>query len=324
MEYGWGITVVVLAGVLAAGCSSEAADASDGGVGGVGASGGSDGSGANSADGGVGAAAASGGSDGSGTNGGQPVPCDPLLAEEQPITLSDIPAVGEAEDGTLFVVDSTDEAELRVFVSNGNELRRVRVLRGGESGSPGVEEYVFTFEAPGGGSWTLAIEIRDGETRMAVVTDGEFEGRSFDEVIAAGNELTVRDKSALSGLELQNLPGEIEVEYMARTEDGDQLVVTRPRDDWSYEDFRLFYGEGTTLTERAVSNVLRARDGGTTWITFELDGSEAEALFPASLTEPAETPTLTVEESTVELTLLDPNTDVAGLSFRCFPAPGQN
>ncbi len=290
MRYGWGITALLLVGVLAAGCSGEAVDSSDG----------------------------------SGTNSAERVPCDPLSAQEQPITLSDILAVGETEDGTLFVVDNADEPEPRVFVSNGNELGRVRVLGSGGSGSSGVEEYMFTFEAPGGGSWTLAIEIRDGETRMAVVTEGDFEGRSFEEVLAAGNELTVRDESALSGLEVRNLPGEIEVEYMARTEDGDQLVVTRPRDDWSYEDFRLFYGEGTTLTERAVSNVLRALDGGTTWITFELDGSEAEALFPASLTEPAENPTLTVEENTVELTLLDPDTDVAGLSFRCFPPPGEN
>jgi hypothetical protein len=84
MGYGWEVSAVLLMAVLATGCSGEAVDGSDGGGG---------------------AAGAGGAADGSGTNGAEPVPCDPLSAEEQPITLSGILAVGEAEDGTLFVVD---------------------------------------------------------------------------------------------------------------------------------------------------------------------------------------------------------------------------
>jgi hypothetical protein len=61
--------------------------------------------------------------------------------------------------------------------------------------------------------------------------------------------------------------------------DGNVMVVTRPRDDWSYADFRLFLGPMGAVAERRVGNVTGARDGGSTTITFDLDGTSAVARF---------------------------------------------
>ena len=289
MAYLRSFAALLVTAAVVAGCSDATEDLSDGaggadgnltGDGAAGTSSGDDGSGPSGDDGAAGAsssddgsgpsgddgaAGASSSNNGSGPSGGAVAPCDPLSAEEQPITLGTIAAIGAAQTGTIFVVDEIDTAEPRVFVSIGEELVRVRVVGGGSGSSSGVDTHELEFEAPAGGYWTLAIEIRDGETGMALVRQGDFE-RSFEEVLEAGEELTVLDESSIAGLAVRNLPGEITVEYIARAESGHQIVVVRPRDDWSYEDFRLFYGAGSVLTERDVQEVLRAKDGGTTWI----------------------------------------------------------
>ena len=221
---GW--AAVLVAAALAAGCRDNDSFTADG------------------------AAGAAGASQGAGAN--ELAACEPLGAEQQPISVGTVIAVGQADDGTVFMVDQLD-VETRVFVSSGNELVRARVNGTGESTDGGTEAYTQTFDAPTGGSWTLGTEIRDGTTRMALVREGQY--RTFADVLAAGEELTVLEESALDDFVLVNLPGEIEVEYFARTESGEQIVVTRPRDDWSYEDFRLFYGT-SVLAERQVLDVM--------------------------------------------------------------------
>jgi hypothetical protein len=282
---GW--AAVLVAAALAAGCSDNDSFTADG------------------------AAGATGASQGPGAN--ELAACEPLGAEQQPISLGTVVAVGQADDGTVFMVDQLD-VETRVFVSSGNELVRVRVNGTGESTDGGEEAYTQTFDAPTGGSWTLGTEIRDGTTRMALVREGQH--RTFADVLAAGEELTVLEESALDDFVLVNLPGEIEVEYFARTENGEQIVVTRPRDDWSYEDFRLFYGT-SVLAERQVLDVTRLRDGGTTTLVFELDGTEASALFPASLDGTPNAPTLTIGDVVLTLTEIESEAKLETLQFEC-------
>jgi len=59
------------------------------------------------------------------------------------------------------------------------------------------------------------------------------------------------------------------------------------------------------LDEHEVLSFARQQDGGTTTITFTLDGDEATAWFPTPYS-PELSPTLTIDGATVELAAIDP------------------
>ena len=245
------------------------------------------------------------------------VACSPLDAVSLPITMGAVVAVGKASDGTLYVVEQPlggTDSELRVFVSNGSKLERVRVTGSGSGSTDGKAFLVFQFELPGdGGTANLGLSGQVGAYDMAYVS-GELAVRSYEDILAAGEQLTREDETVIDDLTVSNLAGEIVVEYNAQAADGARLVVLRPRDDWSYEDFRAFYGEGNELIECRVDSVTRLRDGGTTTVVFELNGKVVTALFPASLTGNADAPTLTVDNESSTLTVLE---STEGLSFSC-------
>jgi hypothetical protein len=101
----------------------------------------------------------------------------------------------------------------------------------------------------------------------------------------------------------------VEIEYLARTEQDELLLVVRPAEDWSYDDFRLFLGPLEHMRERDVQQVRRQRDGGTTNILFELGGKTADAFFPVQFVDGRFEPgpaTLTVDGEAAPLTRLDP------------------
>jgi hypothetical protein len=106
------------------------------------------------------------------------------------------------------------------------------------------------------------------------------------------------------------------VEYAAEIPDGRRLVVTRPQDDWGYDDFRLFLGPPERVEERKVNSVQRARDGGTTTISFQIEGAAAEAFIPApqNVNEPA---TLKYAGQTFTMAVTR-GTAPAGLQFLCW------
>lgn len=62
------------------------------------------------------------------------------------------------------------------------------------------------------------------------------------------------------------LPATRRTEYLCQAEDGTLLYVSADKYNYSYESFRLFVGDGTTMREIPVQYVERYRDGGTTYI----------------------------------------------------------
>ena len=205
--------------------------------------------------------------------------CDPFAPEPLPITLGTLVAAGRDSAGVIYAVDHGDGSESggeRVFVSDGSgALVRQRIAGSGI----GSDFYVFsvTDHDP---AFVLQIDTPPGgPLRMGVVIGTLKDSKTF--VIGEqGEELTVLPDAALAGVPVRNLPGTMVLEYAASLPSGDVIVVTRPRDDGSYEDFRLFLGGVDAVTERRVTTVTRMRDGGTTSIWFELDGRQAEAHFP--------------------------------------------
>ena len=167
--------------------------------------------------------------------------------------------------------------------------------------------FLFGLEQP---PVTLQISIpAAAPIRMGVVS-GDSE--SF-EIGEDGEELEVIPPNTIAGMPLRNLPGEVHLDYTAETEDGQQLVVTRPADDWDYVDFRLFLGPADAVDERIVHDVGRELDGGTTTIEFDLDGAVATAYFPSPYHDLPWT--LTIANATTELTRLDAVPD--GVAFSC-------
>jgi len=170
-----------------------------------------------------------------------------------------------------------------------------------------VETYLATFEN-GGTNVKMGVEVRDGTVRVAI---GPGVERSFEALVELGEELTVVPDAVLDDYVLRNLPGDVEIEYIASVETGERLVVIRPSEDWTYDDFRLFIGEPDRLVERQVESVLRARDGGSTWIRFDFHGETAEVSFPVS-----DAATLTTGSGTYAIEPLPPET-ITSFSFEC-------
>lgn len=205
--------------------------------------------------------------------------CDPFAAHAQPITLGELLGAGMDSHGAYYVVDGGegDEGEPRVYVSDGDLLERQRIAGSAFSSTPGGRLLVFSI-VERDPDLTVAVEESAGEVRMGVL-EGEFTGRTF--VIGEdGEELTAVPPGEIADMKLRNLPGKVVLEYAAELEDGRLLIVTRPYDDWSYDDFRVFLGPAARIEERVVYQVVRARDGGSTTIEFDLEESHATAAFP--------------------------------------------
>jgi len=223
------------------------------------------------------------GTGGASGTGGQPsggsAACDPLAPQEQPITLGTVLGVGKGPDGTTYLADEITSPSMldRVFVSEGQFLVRKRVTGSGQNGgAPDQASYTFSFDDGGSGTALLLATEMGQATAMGL---GPPNTKGFiGDPGAVTTPLTVENRSVLADFTLKNLPGEVTIEYVADLDDGSEIVVTRPTDDGTYDDFRLFWGSPGGLVERLVTNVSRARSGGTT-IEFRYDGGTATATF---------------------------------------------
>jgi hypothetical protein len=229
--------------------------------------------------------------------------CQPLAAETSAIELGTVIGAGQAADGTVYVIDK-DGTELRGFISEGGELYRQRVSGTGETSDASGDTTLISLDER---TPPLTLEVvvgPDGTTRMGVA-EGILKTKTF--VIGEqGEELALLSADDVGALPLHDYPGEIVVEYVAQVEGEKLLVVLRPRDLTSYQEFRVFFGTLERLDERPVQNVTRARDGGSTEIDFSVNGDEAVAYFPVEFVDEMFTrgaPTLTVDDVELEISL---------------------
>jgi hypothetical protein len=231
--------------------------------------------------------------------------CSPLDGETQPITIDKVVGAGRHADGTIYLLDE-GRPDYRAFVSEGAVLQRKKVA--GSGSAPG---WVSASVADSNGPFTLKIESSNGvPTRMAVFR-GEPKGKTF-EIGTEGDVLELVDASTYASFVVRNIPGTVNVEYDGSTSDGRRIVVTRPEVDWSYEDFRVFFGTAERMVERPVRNVTR---GSSTRITFDVDGVEHDALFGSSLSPSIES-TLTANDQRAALVVKETERGV-GLTYFC-------
>ena len=201
-----------------------------------------------------------------------PDACDPLADLGTPITLANILGAGRHADGTLYVVDDGGRDHQRAFISNGDVLQRFIVAG---SGSSGAENLTLSIASP---EVTIRIDSPGPHpVRMGVVR-GKLDDKTF-EVGTTGDVLEIVDAEALAGLTVKNVPGNVVVEYNASLPDGLRLFVSRPEVDWTYEDFRVFFGTPDNMVERPLVHASR---GNTTFLTFTVDGVDFQAVIPSA------------------------------------------
>jgi hypothetical protein len=241
------------------------------------------------------------------------VACNPFSGYEKPITLGTVLGAGRSAAGDIYVADHVDTGD-RLFKSHDTRLIRQRLA--GTGGGSGV--YVFTVteaEPP----YELQIETGpSGPAAMGLLTS-TIDGKAF-EIGQTGETLELVSASALASFTLQNFPPEVFLEYNAKTADDRFLVVVRPKDEWTYEDFRVFFGPTGAVAQRRVASVSRARDGGSTTISFEVAGTAATASFPVTFNGQTFEPgpaTLTVGSDSQSLTRLPTDTTPLDHAYLC-------
>lgn len=231
--------------------------------------------------------------------------CQPLAAETSAIELGNVIGAGQAADGTVYVIDRNG-SDLRGFVSEGGELYRQRVSGTGEVNGADGETTVISLNELSPPLTLEVVTATGGSTRMGVA-EGALKSKTF--VIGEeGEELTLLSADDVAALALHNYPAEILAEYVANVEDEKLLVVLRPRDFTSYDEFRVFFGTPERLEECPVQNVTRAHDGGSTEIDFSVNGDEAVAYFPIEFVDEKFTPgapTLTIDDVGLDISLGD-------------------
>jgi hypothetical protein len=117
---------------------------------------------------------------------------------------------------------------------------------------------------------------------------------------------------------------EVQVEYFASLPSGELLLVTSLPDNADYYgSFRLFYGEPAAVSEHEILTMRRGRDGGSTTLDFELDGTPVTLSFPVEFDGMQFMPgawTFELPDETIPLERLSSEADadlLASAQFEC-------
>jgi hypothetical protein len=247
------------------------------------------------------------------------VACQPLETEAVAVELDEVLAAGQSEAGVVYVIGKVDN-EPRVFVADGSEL--VLEVESG-SGQTTTEEGTLTSFTFYERDPILHVELwqgQDGTQRMGVLAGELPDGVKQFEIGTVGEELAPVDVAQVAQLEPRRILNEVVVVYAAELADGRHLLVLRPDQLASPEDYRVFFGPSERLQERALTSIERARDGGSTTVDFLVDGEPATAFFPVVLVnemfERGE-PTLTVAGTALDIALTPDGAAPANADYFC-------
>ncbi|MBX3230212.1 MAG: hypothetical protein KIT84_24730 [Labilithrix sp.] len=202
--------------------------------------------------------------------------CNPLVADTKPIALGAVVAGGRAGDGTVYLVDrgpAGPSEQLRVFIGGAGGVRREKV-----AGSGGGSDFIALMVGDATSDLQVRIDLAGGAaTTMAVFRGAPDPATKSFDPSSQGETLTLLSPSEIAALAVENIPAQVTVEYDATTPDGRRFVLLRPDVDWSYEDFRVFFGPPSAAIERKVTNASR---GSSTYLTFDVDGVPHHAYLP--------------------------------------------
>jgi len=181
--------------------------------------------------------------------------CDPLAGEARPIALGVVEVAGRAPDGTIYVVDAVPKHMKRVFISDGDVIRRRRTQSVG-----GAETITtVTFDETDTITWSRSLRCQDQEPTLSVKRGG------------LGEKLTVIPASEIARFPLENLAGGT-VLYTSTGADETRLFLISPHADATSSEWRIFQGPADRVQERKLLGMTTNEYGGLTSVSFDRDG----------------------------------------------------
>jgi len=244
-------------------------------------------------------------------------PCDPL----EPVVTQDVldrAHVGEAADGTLYVMDLGTSAGT-LYVSDAGVLVGHWVEEVGVGGASDGTTTIQTTSMVGYAEPESFVVVREegGPTARMATAFGLGTGPSLDDVAAAGKLLTVVPFGVIAGMPAETREIFV-VEYHAVIDGDEHVVVVRPRDGWDPRELRLFLGPADELAEREVYEVDRPGVGRSVRIGFGYHHRDGLLHFPYAGDVPGQA-TLTVGGTTDDVEWLDAASfEPAADAFLCF------
>lgn len=211
-------------------------------------------------------------------------PCDPLTARTDDLALEPPIAVGVDEgDDTYFVVDYVGAEGTRAYTGRDGEL--VRWTDWNPDGPGDAPDKRWTvWSDPFAGSFYFGVDRR--ALAAGRVSVHHFEMRRIhvrvgsDGARRVENEpLRMSDPSVVDGWVARFGPA-IELEYLARTELDDWIVVTRYKADHAPALVRAFVGPSNAVREVDDVTSSRQMDGHEARVVFVRNGLVGSAHFP--------------------------------------------
>lgn len=217
-------------------------------------------------------------------------PCDPLSSEPRAIALEGALAVGRSRSGDVYAVDRVGGKDARAYRGRDGVLWRQGNVSTSAS-SRGLDRY----DAWVGGS-SLRLLVDRTATRHGTVPTrhwglfltlpDEPRNPGGQRGTSAGVRLRRMPERSVRGWSIvDRAPPAIGIQYLARTPGDRWLLVTMP-EPLGFEHLRVYFGPREDVRQRRLVDFARQRDGGTTRITFEVDGVELRARFPVRCGEP--------------------------------------
>jgi hypothetical protein len=119
-----------------------------------------------------------------------------------------------------------------------------------------------------------------------------------------------------ASMPVHNLAPKEVVEYDATSAAGNRIVLMRPDVDWSYDDFRFFYGTPEHMVEQELTNASR---GSSTYLTFVKEGVSYDVVLPSPQLGDTSAPRITGNGTTETFTYRDADAGAlgSGLTYLC-------
>ncbi len=199
--------------------------------------------------------------DGTG-RGSQGVACSPFEPVYESVTITDEALVLQADDGTLYVLDQNPDEEVlsaeRMFVLRDGKLKRIHVpsahwrlpLKPGNSGQAWWHEGDLAQELRVARDDDGTITASYCVAHISQIKDGNDDEDCVG-LVSVGHE-------AIADLEVENLPSELTVEFVAKASSGTTFVGVRPARDFTEQSYRVFAGFPGAMEELEVIEVVRS------------------------------------------------------------------
>jgi hypothetical protein len=254
----------------------------------------------------------------------QLVACDPLAFGPVPLALGYVHTLGQAPDGTFYVVAGPPALQDdRLFVSEGETLVRREILGKAHSETGGDSSFF------GPASWESWISFRDGEGvsrlvyriddnrlhKLALVRDDA--GTFYSELGPEKVELALRKANVLANYRVRSQPVQSYLMFLASAANGASIALVYPQDDARLDDFRLFYGTAGALDEQPVVSG-SSSGGSSTTIRFTIDSEDYVVEFASPNAQFPVTSSLGTPGGQFALSVAPFGTPIpAGTSLRC-------